>query len=165
MKSIKKLLKRLSFCIFKLGQVFGLFIVPVHYYVPLASTRELRSTRERWNKRIDLSPLGTDIAAQAKNLCNLIEPYEPEYRGNARYLEGVNKQAGPGFGYIEAQALHGFIRSTKPRRIIEIGSGVSTWCMLGALSLNEIESGIQAEVCCIFAGSPCQAKDSKDRRR
>ena len=149
MNNIKKVFKRASFWLFELGQIFGLFIVPVHYYVPLASTRELRRTRDRWNKPIDLSPLCIDTAVQVKNLCTLVEPFEPEYRGNARYLEGVNNRAGPGFGYIEAQALHGFIRSTKPRRIIEIGSGVSTWCMLGALSLNENETGMRSEVCCI----------------
>jgi predicted O-methyltransferase YrrM len=149
MRALKSAAKKASFWLFEFGQLFGIFVVPVHYYVPLASTRQLRATRDRWNRPVDLSPLPLDLENQRLKLQGYISPYEPEYRGNTTYLEGVKKYAGPGFGYIEAQALHGFIRKTRPKRIIEIGSGVSTWCMLAALRANQKESDASFELTCI----------------
>ncbi len=40
-------------------------------------------------------------------------------------------------GWVESQALHAVLRRLKPRRIIEVGSGVSTHCISQALALNE----------------------------
>lgn len=148
-KSLRSAAKRASFQLFELGQIFKMFIVPVHYYVPLSSTRELRRTRSRWNHPVDLSSLPLDPEKQRQIVTEWIAPYEPEYRGNRIYREGVDRRAGPGFGYIEAQAIHGFIRKTKPRRLIEIGSGVSTWCMLAALAMNRDEGGESSELACI----------------
>src|ERR1700704_2276707 len=107
MKALRGILKRASFGLYELGQVFNIFIVPVHYYVPLGSTRELRKSRDRWNRPVDLAPLPIDMETQRRVLMDWIAPYEPEYRGNKAFLDGVKNHAGPGFGYIEAQALHG----------------------------------------------------------
>jgi predicted O-methyltransferase YrrM len=149
MKAIKSILKRASFWLFEFGQLFNIFIVPVHYYVPLSSTRELRKSRDRWNRPVDLSPLPLSMENQRQILKDWIGPFEPEYRGNRTYIDGVNNHAGPGFGYIEAQALYAFLRKTQPRRVIEIGSGVSTWCMLAALNFNEKNGGKSFQLSCI----------------
>jgi predicted O-methyltransferase YrrM len=150
LKTLKRMMKKASSWLFEFGQLFNVFIVPVHYYVPLASTRQVRKSRDRWNRPVDLTPLQIDMKNQSRNLKDWITPFEPEYRGNKTYLDGVKNHAGPGFGYIEAQALHGFIRKIRPRRIIEIGSGVSTWCMLAALKANQNESGHERfELTCI----------------
>jgi hypothetical protein len=146
---MRSIAKRASFWLFELGQVFKIFIVPVHYYVPLSSTRELRSDRARWNRPVDLSWLPLDREKQREILTEWIAPFETEYRNNKRYIEGVTSHAGPGFGYIEAQAMHAFFRKTKPRRVIEVGSGVSTWCMLAALGMNEKEIDEPFELSCI----------------
>src|SRR5450432_3953299 len=146
---VRRLLKRASFWLFEFGQRFNVFIVPVHYYVPLSSTRELRKCRDRWNQPVDLAPLAMNAENQRRILLDWIAPFEPEYRGNKTFIDGVNSHAGPGFGYIEAQTLHAFIRKTRPRRIIEVGSGVSTWCMLAALKENEKQEGKSFELLCI----------------
>jgi hypothetical protein len=75
--------------------------------------------------------------------------FEPEYRGNSFYREAVHRGDGPGFGYIEAQVLHGVIRHFKPRQIIEVGSGVSTRCSLAAAAMNEREGAPKTEIICI----------------
>lgn len=149
MLAVKRALKAASLWLFELGQFFNVFIVPVHYYVPLASTRQLRKSRERWNRPIDLSTLPMNLDSQRECLRSWIAPFESEYRGNKIYLDGVKYHAGPGFGYIEAQALHGFIRHIKPRKIIEIGSGVSTWCILGALSYDQEVTDRSRELFCV----------------
>jgi predicted O-methyltransferase YrrM len=88
-------------------------------------------------------------AAQQELLVSWIKPYEHEYRGNRTYAKAMLNHIGPGYGYIEAQALHGFIRKTKPKRVIEIGSGISTICILAALRSNQAETGEPFEVTCI----------------
>lgn len=149
MKLMRRLAKRASFWIFDFAQRFNIFVVPVHYYVPLSSTRELKASRVRWNHPIDLGPLNLDINKQRETLATWIAPYELEFRGNSTYLEGASNHAGPGFGYIEAQALHAFLRKTRPRRVIEVGSGVSTWCMLDALKTNDREGAVPFILTCI----------------
>jgi Methyltransferase domain len=86
---------------------------------------------------------------QLETLSRACSPFQKEYAGNRFYLEAVSRQAGPGYGYIEAQALHGFIRCFKPRRIFEVGSGVSTWCIRSAANLNEQETGEAMSITCI----------------
>jgi hypothetical protein len=149
MNALRGQLKRASFWLFEFAQFFNLFITPIHYYVPLSSTRQLRKTRERWNRPVDLAPLGFDVEKQRRILREWIAPFEPEYRGNKTFIDGVNNHAGPGFGFVEAQTIHAFIRKTRPRRVIEIGSGVSTWCMLAALKLNEKDGSQPFELSCI----------------
>ena len=86
---------------------------------------------------------------QQKVLVEWIRPFEREYPGNMTFLKATKDGFGPGYGYIEAQALHGFLRTTKPRRMIEIGSGVSTSCMLNAAGFNKEETGISCDITCI----------------
>lgn len=61
----------------------------------------------------------------------------------------MEKHFGPGFGYIEAQALHSVIRYFKPRKIVEVGSGVSTFCSLNATQVNKKENNLDSEITCI----------------
>lgn len=149
MKTLKSALKRLSIWLFNAGQLINIFILPVHYYVPLSSTRKLRRTRKHWNWPIDIAPIQLSTDLQRHVLTDWIAPYEPEYRGNRTYLDASNNQVAPGFGYIEAQALHGFIRKTRPRRMIEVGSGVSTWCTLAASRRNVTDGHDPCEIDCI----------------
>jgi predicted O-methyltransferase YrrM len=126
----------------------GVIVLPNHYYAPVADVHELRRRREAWAKPSAMIGVDMDVASQAAELVRIVKPYEPEYRGNAPYKEGTSKGFGPGFGYIEAQCLHGIVRSLKPRRICEVGSGVSTYCMLRALGCNESD-GQLARLTCI----------------
>ena len=126
----------------------GFFVLPKHYYVPIPDLRELRRTRDRWARRSEMLGVGVDLDAQQRHLETLVKPFEAEYRANSAYAKAVSGAFGPGFGHIEAQALHGFIRGAKPRRIIEVGSGVSTYCMVEAVAQNE-EEGVAASITCV----------------
>jgi predicted O-methyltransferase YrrM len=126
----------------------GVVVLPNHYYTSVADVHELLRLRKIWAHRSAMVGVDMNVAAQADELLRTIKPYEPEYRGNAAYKEGTAKGFGPGFGYIEAQCLHGMIRALKPRRVCEVGSGVSTYCTLRALARNESE-GHFAQLTCI----------------
>jgi hypothetical protein len=126
----------------------GIVVLPNHFYTPIADVRELERTKQKWAKRSPMTGIDADIGRQVARLEEIVKPFEPEYRGNSTYKEGAAKGFGPGFGYVEAQALHGVLRWLKPKRMIEVGSGVSTHCAVNALALNASE-GHPGEITCI----------------
>jgi predicted O-methyltransferase YrrM len=146
MKPSKNTIKRMLLDIHKLGIKFGIHILPVHYYSPIANIAELRETRETWAKKSEMPGISVDLDQQAFSLKTICMPYQSEYAGNKVYQEGISSHFGPGYGYIEAQALHGFIRHYKPSRIVEVGSGASTYCMLKASEMNFQETGQRASI-------------------
>jgi hypothetical protein len=146
---VKDTLKRAFLGIHKLGIRAGVHILPVHYYSPVPNILELRETRSIWAKRSELPGIAIDLDEQSSNLRKICLPYRSEYAGNKVFREAVSGQFGPGYGYIESQALHGMIRYFKPARVIEVGSGVSTCCALAALEMNRCETGSPAQITCI----------------
>lgn len=148
-RRIKDNLKRALFRLYKLGARLGVHVLPVHYYSPIPDIIELARTKDVWAKKSGLSGIHIDLDEQIENLRQACLPYQDEYAGNVAYREAVSQRYGPGYGYIEAQALHAVVRHFKPSRIIEVGSGASTHCMLTALALNEQEGADQTAVTCI----------------
>jgi len=126
----------------------GIMTVPNHYYAPIADVNELKRTQASWAKRGSLHGIEIDLDAQCDALRQMVAPFQAEYRGNEPFLEGQAKGYGPGFGYIEAQCLHGLLRSLKPNQVIEIGSGVSTHCTAHALAHNAAE-GHMSQITCV----------------
>jgi hypothetical protein len=135
-RQVKDISKRIFLSFHKMGIRLGFHIIPVHYYSPVLNILELRRTKSLWAKKSKLPGVSVNLDGQVNNLKNICLPYQKEYAGNKVYQEGVAKHFGPGYGYIEAQALHAIIRFYKPKRIIKVGSGVSTYCMLNAQERN-----------------------------
>lgn len=148
-RRIKNILKQTLLGIHKLGTRVGIHVLPVHYYSALPNLIELEKTKSVWAKRSEMPGVCMDLEQQADTLKTVCAPYKDESLGNKTYHEGVAKKFGPGFGYIEAQALHAVIRHYKPKKIVEVGSGVSTYCMLAALERNEQETGRKTQITCI----------------
>jgi predicted O-methyltransferase YrrM len=117
---------------------------PGDYYSPICDTRELKSRYRDPSPRgdVDLPGIELNRAAQLETLSSwdaMIQPF-PEYLAPpARYYW---KQSH--FGLGDAHVLSCFIRSLKPRRIIEIGSGFSSACALDTID----DAGLQVE--CTF---------------
>lgn len=147
-KRLRTVTKRAAVWFHEAGLHLGIMVLPKHYYVPIPDLHELRRTRSRWARRSAMYGVHVDLDGQVRELHRLVLPFEEEYRGNDAFHSATAGACGPGFGYIEAQALHGVIRGLKPRRVIEIGSGVSTYCMLAASGYNAVE-GAPAQITCI----------------
>jgi predicted O-methyltransferase YrrM len=122
----------------KLGIRFGIHVLPVHYYSPVANILELARTKPVWARKSELPGVAANLDEQVENLRAICLPYQKEYLGNNIYHEGA-KSLRHAYGYIEAEALHGVIRHYRPRRVIEVGGGLSTYCLLKALRMNEEE--------------------------
>ncbi|MFZ0658617.1 MAG: hypothetical protein WAM05_07850, partial [Candidatus Binataceae bacterium] len=125
------------FSFHKLGLRLGVVVLPNHYYIGFPDIRRLAETVDLWAKPSHLIGVEIDLDRQVTQFCKICGPFANEVEGNPYYKTAVSTDCGPGYGYIEAEALHCVVRSLKPKRIIEVGSGVSTYCMLQAIARNE----------------------------
>jgi predicted O-methyltransferase YrrM len=140
-KIATKILKIIFFNLQKLLLKIGLHINPAHYYSSIPNINELVESKSIWAKKSMLYGLNINIEEQIENIKTVCLPFKNEYLGNEIFKYGTENKFGPGYGYIEAQALHSIIRKYKPKRVIEVGSGVSTWCILKANDLNKLQDG------------------------
>ncbi len=146
---LKSMIKKIVFASYKLGNHLGFHLLPIHYYTPVVSLVELEKTQAIWAKKSRLPDVLMNTNEQAGQLETVCKPFEKEYEGNHAFKEAVSNHFGPGYGYIEAQALHGVIRHYKPKQMIEVGSGVSTYCALKAFEKNQKETGDDFSITCI----------------
>jgi predicted O-methyltransferase YrrM len=148
-RQVKNVIKRTMFRAHKLGTRFGVHVLPVHYYSALPDILALEKTKDVWARKSELPGVDADLRGQVQRLRDICVPYQKEYAGNQTYRHTLGHHFGPGYGYIEAQALHAVIRHFRPRHVIEVGSGASTYCMLAALTMNEEEDKQPFSITCI----------------
>jgi predicted O-methyltransferase YrrM len=134
-KKIKKIVKVLLLKIFKLGLKFKLIILPDHYYIPISNILDLEKDRN-WQKKTNLDGIDINLKKQIENIKKIVLPFKEEYKNGEIYKKAIKLNAGPGYGVIEAQALYGVIKHYFPKKIVEIGSGVSTYIMESAGAKN-----------------------------
>jgi hypothetical protein len=150
---LKDRLKRLYFPLYKLGVRLGVYVLPAQYYVSEPNIIELQRTVDLWAKPSAMSGIDVDLDEQIDSLRRVCTPYRQEFLENPHYRYAVNRPFGTGrsrtFGYVEAQVLHAIVRDSKPARVIEIGSGVPTYCAHQALSMNRRETGVGGSITCI----------------
>lgn len=139
--AMKHILKPLVLAIHKLLTRVGIHVLPVHYYSSVPNIVELEKTQDRWAFKSGMPGVDSSLDRQVNRLGEICSPFQKEYAGNSFYQEGVRNAWGLGYGYIEAQALHAVLRYYKSERVIEVGSGVSTYCILAALAMNKDQSG------------------------
>jgi predicted O-methyltransferase YrrM len=142
-------IKRLLLAVHRFFLRFGIIVLPKHYYVPFPDILELERTKDLWARKSELPGIDVDLSGQAERLRTACLPYRDEYAGSRVYREASRQGFGPGFGYVEAQALRGVVRHYKPERIVEVGSGVSTACAWDAARTNARETGRMAKITCV----------------
>lgn len=140
-------IKRAALGLLHLSDRLGVQILPKHHYSAVPDYRWLRANHSLWARRADLTGLSWDLDTQLGWLGEHCRRYYHEVSGLTQYLGIEALQAGPGFGPIESQVLHCVCRSVKPRRYVEIGSGVSTLCALSAFARNSTEAAACSVTC------------------
>src|SRR5216684_1091290 len=103
----------------------GLHVLPVGYYSPVPDTHELRSGDQRWREEVDLTDVRFNFAEQ-RSLGECFKTYGREIADLPHADELRQRGYGLGYGPIESMMLYSVIRHFGPKRIVEIGSGVST---------------------------------------
>lgn len=121
---------------------------PVHYYSPLPDVGSVKKNLPRWYKE-DTSP---GINWELENQLALLEqlkPYMFEVAAMPPFLAITQDGYGPGYGEIEAHLLYLMLRHVKPAKVVEIGSGVSTFYTLSALEKNSEQDNQESKLTCI----------------
>jgi hypothetical protein len=103
------------------------------YYSPLTSVSDLKSTFDRWYRPSPLKGIEYDLDQMKTTLSGLLSRYESEFLGVPPYEELQRVGFGPGYTAVDALTLYMMIRQLKPKRYVEVGSGLSTYyCSLAA---------------------------------
>ena len=98
------------------------------YYSTLPVLSEIEATRERWDRPSDLAGLAIDVPGMQKRLGVLADEWEREFtEASGEYLANTRRGFGPGYPEFDARTLYYFLREHKPRRYLEVGSGLSTY--------------------------------------
>ena len=144
-KSFKNVALRSFFCM----DQAGIHILPKHFYSPIPDYAWLKKNKELWSGRVELYGVEWDLDRQIQWLTEACSPFYGEVAGLDFYQNAISNEWGLGFGAIESQVLHCVVRSLAPSRILEIGSGVSTACMVDAVKRNALEGKGKTEITCI----------------
>jgi len=130
---------------FNLWEKKGFHITPVHFYEPIPDTRTLKD--ELWESKSELVGIDMKTQEQLKLLTQVFPTFTEEYNFPRKktttpheyYLENGF------FPSVDAEVLHAMIRYFQPKRILEIGSGFSTYLAARACLLNTKETGVKTE--------------------
>lgn len=118
------------------------------YYSPLPVLDELAATESLWNKPGNMAGVKYDLAAMEEFLGHLSENHFREIPSLPPYETARQAGFGPGFPYVDAIVLYALLREIKPRRYLEVGSGLSTYFCNLAAKRNHAEAAAM-EIECI----------------
>ncbi|MGD2116085.1 MAG: class I SAM-dependent methyltransferase, partial [Acidobacteriota bacterium] len=119
------------------------------YYSPLPVRAELERTRARWDRPSAMAGVEWDTAAMKGHLTRLVEIYGGELAELPAYDEAKGLGYGPGFTLMDALVVYLVLRDLKPRRVMEVGSGLSTFYMARAVERTRREGGPEGRITCI----------------
>lgn len=124
----------------------GALPLPVHFYSPVPDLADL-DRREVWTRRSPLRGIDMNLEGQKALLREMARAHVPECTWPE--LPGPDPRlfhwANGSFSFQCASLLLYFIRHFKPRRILEIGSGMSSLVISQALQVNQSETGRSCE--------------------
>ncbi len=130
-------------------EVFGYNIARKNdYYSPLPVVSRLKRDVERWYKPSRLAGIEYDVDEFKETLFKLLSDYYAEFSQIPAYSEVIKMGFGPGYTALDALTLYMMVRDRKPRRYLEVGSGVSTYYCSLAAKENENE-GYPLQIECI----------------
>lgn len=137
--AVEKALKDLTSAIFMRLDRLGVHLLPKHFYTPIPDYTWLRANRPYWDGPAEMTAIDWDLDEQLAWLRAVCAPFKDEVAG-LESIDALSRSGvGPGFGPIDAQVLHCVMRAHAPRRVVEVGSGMSTVIMLAASDLNARE--------------------------
>lgn len=135
--------------LFSLWERAGFHITPNHFYQPIPGTRTLKD--ELWLRQSELVGIDMNEQRQIQLLNQFLrfkEEYEffPKNETSKPWQYYINN---PNFGSVDAEILYCIIRYFRPKKVIEIGSGYSTYLSAQAILKNKEEYGNKSELIAI----------------
>lgn len=122
-------------------------LLPRSYYSPVPDLRELRD--EDWDRRSELYGLDFDLDAQLELCRTDLAGSLAEIAGLlARGPVGAFALENPSYSSVDAELLWAIIRSRRPDRVLEVGSGNSTLMIAAASDANRRDGHPLTHVVC-----------------
>lgn len=118
------------------------------FYSPLPTVPMLKKNEGRWNRPSELKGLNYDLGSMKRLFDDLLAKYLDEFSAIPPYVDLHSQGFGLGYTPVDALTLYLMIRHIKPKRYIEVGSGLSTYYCSLAGTKNR-EQGFPLEITCI----------------
>jgi Methyltransferase domain len=150
-KSLWRAIRGVLMMILKwLLQVFGLVATKRNdFNSPLPDVEALRTNRLRWDRPSALKGVTYNLDEMKSVIEGLTNNFGDELKTCLPSYDALQKLSlGWGMPYMDLQVLYLMVRSTRPARYIEIGSGASTYVAALAASKNATE-GHPCAITCI----------------
>ena len=138
--------KRASERMFHTFQGLGFDVLPRHFYSEIPDIAKLRRSAHWREPYTMIGVNGTDVDVQLQYLESVMTPDVRERlvaEDMHAYACGENGE--PGYGRVEADVLYSVIRTSRPKRVVQIGCGVSTALILAAGE----HAGYRPKVLCV----------------
>ena len=138
-------------CFFNLFEKSGIHVLPVNYYSPVPDTMTFKELF--WVYKSNLKEVDLNIDTQLDLVDNIFPTFKHEYNKfpvSSREVSMPTEFAidNGAFAFVDAYVLYCMIRHFLPKRIIEIGSGISTLISSKACSENKL-GGVLTELIAI----------------
>jgi hypothetical protein len=119
---------------------FGFVVAPAgDYYHALRPVAELERHQERWHRPSAMRGIAVDLDAMERTLAGLLADFGAEYAALPPYDRVRDERRGPGFTRVDALVLYAMLRRHRPARLVEVGSGLSSWYAAQAAARNAAE--------------------------
>lgn len=120
-------------------------MLPRHFYSSVPDIRELTGSADWRAPRPMTGVAGTDVDAQ---LAEARAWFTPEVGAALKatdvHADACKENGADGYGPMEAQFLHAFVATRKPRRVVQVGAGVTTAVILAAAKHHKIDVDVTA---------------------
>lgn len=146
-KIYNKVLRKFIKKTFSFWQMFGFHITPNHFYEPIPDTKKLKNNL--WQGYSNLIGIDMNGKKQLKLLSYFVSNFKKEYESFLKektsipYKYYVNNRS---FASTDGEVLYCMIRFLKPKKVVEIGSGFSTYLLTEAILKNKKENNINTEL-------------------
>jgi hypothetical protein len=130
----------LNICSFETWQKLGYHVMRKHYYSPVPDTALLGE--EVFSRVSEMPGIKFDSMSQLSWIKEMSEKFRAEYdqwpkKPKNEFDFHISQTS---FRCVDAHALYCMVRNLKPRKVIEIGSGYSTFITASACLKNKTES-------------------------
>lgn len=122
-------------------ELMGFHITPVHFYFPIPNTKELKD--DLWLKYSELVGININENIMIELLSIFMKNFKNEYEKFPRNKTSIPHQYyinNGSFEAVDGEIYYCMIRYFKPKRIIEVGAGFSTFLAAQAILKNREEN-------------------------
>lgn len=115
------------------AKVKALFVPPGHFYSPVVDVASVRERYGRVQPNVAPPAIALDREAQLRHWSELLPalqtiPFPEDPAPGFRY-----HFRNPAFSYADGSVLHAMLRTHRPRRLVEVGSGWSSACAIDTI--------------------------------